>query len=117
MAEATSSLPVPLSPWTSTLASEAATTRMSSKTFCIFSLLPTMFPKAKRRSSCSCKRVFCSLRSRIERTFSRRSRSWGMENGLVMKSAAPRRIASTAVSTVPCAVIITKVAAPCSDLT
>ncbi len=39
-----------------------------------------------------------------------------MENGLVMKSDAPSRMASTARSTVPCAVMITTVVSGCSAL-
>ena len=45
MAEATSSFPVPLSPWIMTVASEPATSRISQKTSCIPLDLPMMFEK------------------------------------------------------------------------
>ena len=45
MADAASSLPVPLSPWISTEASESATSRMIAKTSCIFLLFPTRLEK------------------------------------------------------------------------
>ena len=47
---------------------------------------------------------------------SSRTSSWAIENGLAMKSAAPSRMASTARSTVPWAVMITTVVSGCSAL-
>jgi hypothetical protein len=55
IARAISSLPVPVSPNTSTVASVAATFSMSRKTPCIDSALPTISPKLRSVLSSSCR--------------------------------------------------------------
>ena len=55
MARAISSLPVPVSPNTSTVASVAATISMSRNTRCITSAPPTISPKLRSVFSSSCR--------------------------------------------------------------
>jgi hypothetical protein len=103
IARAKSSLPVPLSPSRSTVASVAATRSTSARTVRIAGDSPTIggnvFEVASAKRSDSRERV----RRSIARRTSRRRRSGS--TGLVMKSSAPCFMASTAVSMEPNAVM------------
>jgi hypothetical protein len=107
-ARATSSLPVPDSPSTSTVASVAATLRTCSRTRRIGSESPTM-PEGSRSRAWSAsmasarpRSVRAPRRSRaISAAFSTRARSTSGGKGFSMKSVAPARMASTAVAMVP----------------
>ena len=101
IALATSSLPVPLSPWISTVAREPATWRMVSKTSCMAGERPIMFSSPYLSSSCSRSRSFSSSIFLALSTRSSTSSNLSRLIGLVMKSVAPCCIASTASSTSP----------------
>ena len=107
IAVATSSLPTPLSPVISTLARLGATCPTSSIRAIIFWLLPMIFPylvlaliSASSLFSRSCSSYSLLVLRDLRTTRIRRSRS----TGLVKKSTAPSRMATTAVSMVPCPV-------------
>ncbi len=117
MARATSSLPVPDSPDTSTVASVPATLRTCSSTRCMGSERPTSpwgsWSRSRSSSSASARprSARAPRRSRaISIAFSTRARSTSGEKGFSMKSMAPRAMASTAVAMVPWAEITTTVA-------
>ncbi len=76
MARATSSLPVPLSPWRRIVLRVGAAARTRSKTFFMASLLPMMLSKPKRWRSSPLSRTFSSWRRLRSTAFSMtRSRS------------------------------------------
>ncbi len=103
IARAKSSLPVPLSPSSRTVASVAATRSVSARTARIAADSPTIGGSV--RDCASAKSRDCRERARrsIARATRRRSRSGS--TGLVMKSSAPCFMASTAVSMEPNAVM------------
>ncbi len=103
IARAKSSLPVPLSPSRSTVASVAATRSVSARTVRIAADSPTMGGIARDCASAkSSDSRDCARRSMARATRSRRRSG---STGFVMKSSAPRFIASTAVSIEPKAVM------------
>src|SRR5713226_2262022 len=104
MARATSSLPVPLSPWTSTVAELSATCCTSIINRRKAGLVPIMLPCRSRSSRRFCRARFWAMRSRRSRACRTTLVSWASWNGLVRKSVAPSFIARTASSTVPKAV-------------
>jgi hypothetical protein len=97
---ANSSLPVPDSPSSSTVAADGAACCTTSKVRRIASDCPTV---GRRRVASSCARsVRFSVKSDcFSSAFSTTRTTCARLSGLVMKSYAPSRIASTAVSTVP----------------
>ncbi len=103
MAWAKSSLPVPLSPSRSTVASVAATRSASARTSRIAADSPMIDGIERDRASANSSDSRERVRRSMARETSRRSRSGS--TGLVMKSSAPRFIASTAVSIEPKAVM------------
>ena len=105
MARATSSLPVPLSPWTRTVERCEATSRASSNTAAIRAFLETR--SWNRYCRVSLRRRIAFSRSRFFTRMIRSTRreiSWGW-HGLTMYSCAPSFIAVIAVSTVAYAVM------------
>ena len=103
MARATSSLPLPFSPVISTRASVGATRSMTARMFLIAVEVPNMRSLPLRRSRMmrfSLTNCFFSVALRTSK--SKRWRSGGFST----KSNAPRFVASTAVSIVPCPLII-----------
>ncbi len=104
MVRATSSLPVPLSPVISTDAVLGATISISRKTSCMRLDGPTSEPKTP--ISRNLRRLASSSRSvpRRREAFCRMLRSRVGLTGFSMKSKAPRFMAVTAASTLPCAV-------------
>ncbi len=99
MAWAKSSLPVPLSPSSSTVASVAATRSVSARTRRIAADPPMMVGIERARASANNRDSRERARRSRARETSRRNRSGS--TGLVMKSSAPCFIASTAVSIEP----------------
>ena len=107
---ATTSLPVPLAPVIITRASVPATFSMISRTRSMAALSPTILLRAPiflRSTLVSCTSDLCSSARWVVTNNLLRS------NGLTIKSYAPLFSASTAVSTVPCPVIITTGASSC----
>ena len=103
---AASSLPVPLSPEISTVARVGATWRRVSYTSCIGAESPTSRSRPKRLSTCFFNST-TSFSAACERNaLFKRSSNLSILTGLGTKSYAPLRIASTAVSNEPYAVII-----------
>ena len=102
---ATSSLPVPFSPWIRTRALVGATFSTSARISARAALLPTMRVVASDSRPRRAVFSLASLRSwaALRTASSTRSRS----SGFSMKSKAPRRVASTAVSMVPWPEIMT----------
>ncbi len=96
---ATSSLPVPVSPSTSTFDGADAMRSMRSRNRFIASLEPISACTPRLRSWTSRRRS-----RRVVAAFSSTAASSAASNGLVRKSKAPRRIASTALAISPCAV-------------
>src|SRR5216117_126669 len=101
---ATSSLPVPLSPWMSTVAELPATCSRRVIIRRKAGLEPMTAPCASRSSSRCWSARFCWISSRRSSARRIRRRSWARWKGLVRKSYAPSFIALTASSTVPNAV-------------
>ena len=105
-ARATSSLPEPDSPRTSTVASVADTRPMDLYTSCMAGLFPMMASPWFLFGEAS-----ISTGERMKRPASRACRMvdsiWGMSNGLITWSKAPILVASMAVSVVPKAVMMT----------
>ncbi len=99
-----SSLPVPLSPWISTVAELFATwvTRVIMRRHA--GLTPMAAPCARRASSRCCSALFSWMSARRSSAFRMTRTSWARWNGFVRKSTAPSFIARTASSTVPKAV-------------
>ena len=83
IARATSSLPVPDSPWTRTVVSRGATLEMRWKMSAIAPEVPTMFSGRKRSSSCPSSRSTRASRRASSRARSATSRSSALSNGLV----------------------------------
>ena len=100
-ARATSSLPVPLSPRTSTVMSVSATCSMISRTSRIFGSSPQSISSSAsertrpRSSSTSC------FSARFSSAFWKATSSSSTSNGLRRKSAAPSFIASTMLRACP----------------
>ena len=98
MARATSSLPLPFSPWTSTRPVVGAAVAICSRRPRIAALSPMISvrcPRVSRSAVFSRARRACSsARAAVTSVFSSAS-------GFSMKSQAPRRVALTAVSIVP----------------
>ena len=103
-ARATSSLPVPLSPVISTVASVSARRASIAYTSCITGLSPIMSTGGRWRATVSRSCLFSSLSCLCSSARSSVSSSSGIWIGLAMKSYAPARIAATAVSMLPNAV-------------
>jgi hypothetical protein len=103
MDRATSSLPVPVSPVTSTVAWVGPTRSTRSRTRARPGLEPTISPTARLRTSRR-RRAFSRTSSTLSVARATTERTWAGTKGLVMKSKAPRRMASTASSTVAKAV-------------
>ena len=107
MVRATSSLPVPVSPWINTVLFIGATSSSVENSVCTLWWRPITLSNRKRSWSCALSDAFSS-RSRSCSSPVRSTRescdSW---NGLIRKSTAPRRIAVTASSTPPKPVITT----------
>ena len=98
MCAASSSLPVPDSPISSTRASERAAMVACSTARCQAGLEPIIFgapPTSSRSRSFSCRRVACS------RAFFTASSTRSRLSGFSRKSKAPARVASTASAMVP----------------
>ena len=86
MLRATSSLPVPLSPCTSTGLSLTATRAITARTSRISGLLPTMVGRPSRRVMTSLSAEFSRRSAFFSKAFSTTSRSSAFLHGLVMKS-------------------------------
>jgi hypothetical protein len=105
IARANSSLPVPLSPRSSTVALDGATCCTSSSV-CRIGRDPPMIARCRRVSwSCARRTWFSSTRDCWSMARLTARTIWMRLKGLVTKSHAPSFIASTAVSTVPNAVM------------
>src|ERR1017187_7094558 len=107
MARAIRSLPTPLSPVNSTVARVGPTRSMAAKISCMGSLRPMILSNSSRRPSSALSWRFSSRSSRTSSALWTTCIRWSSENGLSRKSVAPAFMASTAVSTLPYAVIIT----------
>src|SRR5882724_8829753 len=104
MARATPSLPVPLSPWMSTVA-ELSATCCTNVIICFQGgLTPIRLPCPRRSSRRRWRARFCWIKERRSRACRTTRRSWARWSGLVRKSMAPSFMAWTASSTVPNAV-------------
>ena len=106
---ATTPLPVPFSPRMSTLASDGPTLAITCSTFCMADDSATRFGMPSLRSSEFSASSRWPLRSAWLSSICVRmiDSSRALSQGFWMKSRAPRRIASTATSTLPHAVITT----------
>ncbi len=104
IARATSSLPVPLSPVTSTVASARAIRSTARKISRIAVLRPTIRPSCWRSSTSSRRRSTSRSRSCFSIRLRTLMRSASSSKGFVTKSAAPCFIAWTAAETVLVAV-------------
>ena len=82
IALATSSLPVPVSPWISTVASVGAIRCSRSMTSCICGLLPMMPSKPNRSSSRRCSSALARRRYWLRAAFSTTARSCFRSSGL-----------------------------------
>ena len=102
-ARATSSLPVPLSPVTSTLASVGATRAISSWTSRIAALSPSSSP-SRAVATCRRSRVSSSVNRRCRTARSSATATASRSIGLARKSYAPERIAPIAAGRLPNAV-------------
>ncbi len=102
-----SSLPVPLSPRRSTVASVAAARCRASIASLSAGSSPSTRGSPKRRWYSSLRSTSSVTMRRFSTARSRRSSRWSVSTGFVRKSAAPSFIARTASSTVPKAVITT----------
>jgi hypothetical protein len=100
-----SSLPVPLSPRSRTVASVAAARWRASIASLSVGSSPSTRGSPKRRWYSSFRSTSSVTRRRFSTARSRRSSRWSVSTGLVRKSAAPSFMARTASSTVPNAVI------------
>ena len=108
-ARATTPLPVPFSPSTRTLASDGPTREITCSTFCIAGDSATILGNPSLRSSEFSASSRCPLRSAWLSSICVRmiASSRALSHGFWMKSRAPRRMASTAISTLPQAVMTT----------
>src|ERR1035441_9574118 len=107
MARAIRSLPTPLSPVNSTVARVGPTRSMAAKISCMASLRPIILSNSERRPSSALSWRFSSRSARTSSALLTTCIRWSRENGLSRKSVAPAFMASTAVSTLPYAVIMT----------
>ena len=102
---AISSLPEPVSPWSSTVDALARAARSSRDIAC---LRPSLEPTISTRPAAPWRRRVTSWRSRAcSSARSSTTPRWSRSGGLSMKSYAPSWMARTACSTVPCPVSIT----------
>ena len=92
---ATTSLPVPLSPRTSTVMSVSATCSMMSRTSRMRMLSPQRSRRSVSERACSRRRSTSRFSSRFSSAFWKASSSSSTSKGLRRKSEAPRRMAST----------------------
>ena len=104
---ATTSFPLPCSPVISTFASEGPTLEIRRRTGCIASESAINVGRFSARSSRFSASNFCPRRNALPSSICVRSTesSRAFSQGFWIKSRAPRRIASTASSTLPQAVI------------
>ena len=99
-----SSLPVPLSPWIYTVESVDAIRETTSSTRSIALLRATMFSKPYRSARSPLSREISDVSLLFSRARSMCRTSSRASKGFVRYVAAPRFIASTALSMLPCAV-------------
>src|SRR5207249_432326 len=102
---AKSSLPVPLSPSSSTVVSVAAARCSATETCFSLASSPTICGAPRRRASSSLRIRFSVVRRRCESARSTISSRWSGSTGLARKSSAPSFIAATASWMLPNAVI------------
>src|ERR1019366_9289761 len=107
MARPMRSLPTPLSPDNSAVARVGPTRSMAAKISCMASLRPIILSNSYRRPSSALSWLFSSRSARTSSALLTTCMRWSRENGLSRKSVAPAFMASTAVSTLPYAVIMT----------
>ena len=113
ISRATISLPVPFSPRIRTLASVGAARSISVRTRCICAEFAEQWRVGALRQVRSPGHARCCASSLLRRSAAALrtvAASRSLAQGLATKSAAPRLIASTAIDTAPCAVMITTAA-------